>query len=294
MWSGGFSGATKSWIGVSKISVILIFFMMTIGCKPQSAASTEDLHAVPHDDSIKQGVGGRSAGAIVPASEFSSSSSMNPEELKSIAKEVMDSAYGAKNFEATRSCWKYSFQAGSESLDYCMIGAVSKVSSDADGVKVYVQSHSDPQAEIYSQVDPGLEGLFFVGLDADKKVTVLASKRAIDMGQAGDCGCLDAKVIQVGPARYGWLSTTGGVWQGVQVTRYSLQVPLGSEIRDVSGIPRVSENTPDERIDLNVKSDGKVAAGMYPLEITRKRGDNVLETRLVSYDEAKGIYPWSP
>ncbi|NMI54162.1 hypothetical protein E1J25_21645 [Xanthomonas hortorum pv. taraxaci] len=206
----------------------------------------------------------------------------------------MDSAYGANNFDASRNCWKYSFQAGSESLDYCMIGAVSKVSSDADGVRVYVQSHSDPQAEIYSQVDPGLEGLFFVGLDADKKVTVLASKPAIDMGQAGDCGCLDAKVIQVGPARYGWLSTTGGVWQGVQVTRYSLQVPVGSEIRDVSGIPRVSENTPNESIDLNVKSDGKVVAGMYPLEITRKRGSNVLETRLVSYDEVKGIYPWSP
>ncbi|PPU61432.1 hypothetical protein XacyCFBP1159_07905 [Xanthomonas arboricola pv. corylina] len=38
---------------------------------------------------------------------------MNPEELKSIAKEVMDSAYGAKNFEATRSCWKYSLECWS-------------------------------------------------------------------------------------------------------------------------------------------------------------------------------------
>ncbi|MEQ7753882.1 hypothetical protein ABQZ69_03605 [Xanthomonas sp. WHRI 8391] len=263
----------------------LIFAFLVAGC-----TSREDKLSLENKSSTAKTLGTATSAPVSGGDH----ASIDPAKLTSIAKEVMDSAYGANNFDALRSCWKYSFQAGSESLDYCMIGAVSKVSSDADGVKVYVQSHSDPQAEIYSQVDPGLEGLFFVGLDADKKVTVLASKPAIDMGQAGDCGCLDAKVIQVGPARYGWLSTTGGVWQGVQVTRYSLQVPVGSEIRDVSGIPRVSENTPDERIDLNVKSDGKVVAGMYPLEITRKRGDNVLETRLVSYDEAKGIYPWSP
>ncbi|EGD20029.1 hypothetical protein [Xanthomonas hortorum] len=273
----------------SNLPTFFLLALLAVGCSPQSGGLQEEVDS-PKGTSVANALGGsksESAGAsdhVPPDSE----------ELRSIVKEIMDSAYGANNFDASRSCWKYSFKAGSESLYYCMIGAVSKVSSDADGVKVYVQSHSDPQAEVYSQVDPGLEGLFFVGLDADKKVRVLASKPAIDMGQAGDCGCLDAKVIQVGPARYGWLSTTGGVWQGVQVTRYSLQVPVGSEIRDVSGIPRVSENTPDESIDLNVKSDGKVVAGMYPLEITRKRGDNVLETRLVSYDEVKGIYPWSP
>lgn len=273
----------------SNLPTFFLLALLAAGCSPQSGGLQEEVDS-PKSASVANALGGsksESAGASdhVPP---------NSEELRSIVKEIMDSAYGANNFDASRRCWKYSFQAGNESLDYCIIGAISKVSSDADGVKVYVQSHSDPQAEIYSQVDPGLEGLFFVGLDADKKVTVLASKPAIDMGQAGDCGCLDAKVIQVGPARYGWLSTTGGVWQGVQVTRYSLQVPVGSEIRDVSGIPRVSENTPDESIDLNVKSDGKVVAGMYPLEITRKRGANVLETRLVLYDEAKGIYPWSP
>lgn len=211
-----------------------------------------------------------------------------------LIKELMDFAYGAGNFDQSRNCWKYEFKAGGGSLDYCMLGVVSKVSTEADGTKVYIQSHSDPQAEIYSQVDPGIEGLFVVGLDADKKIKVLAAKPATDMGQAGDCGCLNSKVIQVGPARYGWLSTAGGIWQGVQVTRYSLQVPVGSEIRDVSGIPRVSEKSPDETNELAVKTDGKPIAGMYPLEITRKRGDTVLETRLVSYDETKGVYPWSP
>ncbi|OAX87135.1 hypothetical protein A7D16_17335 [Xanthomonas nasturtii] len=206
----------------------------------------------------------------------------------------MDSAYGAANFDSSRQCWKYEFQAGNESLDYCMLGVVSKIFSDADGKTVYVQAHSDPQAEIYSQVDPGLQGLFVVGVEAGRKVKMLAARPAIDMGQAGDCGCLDAKVIQVGPARYGWLSTSGGIWQGVHVTRYSLHVPLGTEIRDVSTIPRVSEKSPDETNDLKVETGGKVIAGMYPLEVTHKRGDTILETRLVSYDEEKGIYPWSP
>ncbi|QHG89066.1 hypothetical protein K6982_09080 [Xanthomonas cucurbitae] len=206
----------------------------------------------------------------------------------------MNSAYGVGNFDPSRNCWKYELKVGEDSLDYCMIGVVSKVSTETDGAKIYVQSHSDPQAEIYSQVDPGIEGLFVVGSDVDKKIKVLAAKPATDMGQAGDCGCLNSKVIQVGPARYGWLSTAGGIWQGVQVTRYSLQVPVGSEIRDVSGIPRVSEKSPDETNELSVKTDGKPVAGMYPLEVARKRGDTVLETRLVSYDEAKGIYPWNP
>ncbi|WP_223214437.1 hypothetical protein [Xanthomonas cucurbitae] len=167
--------------------------------------------------------------------------SPNPSEVKSLVKEVMNSAYGVGNFDPSRNCWKYELKVGEDSLDYCMIGVVSKVSTETDGAKIYVQSHSDPQAEIYSQVDPGIEGLFVVGSDVDKKIKVLAAKPATDMGQAGDCGCLNSKVIQVGPARYGWLSTAGGIWQGVQVTRYSLQVPVGSEIRDVSGIPRVSE-----------------------------------------------------
>ncbi|WP_434991202.1 hypothetical protein [Xanthomonas melonis] len=219
---------------------------------------------------------------------------LNSLEIEKIIKNAMNVAYGSNNFDSSRNCWKHEFQAGSELLDYCMIGAVSKIFTDADGTKVYVQAHSDPQAEIYSQVDPGLEGLFVVGVGDDKKIKMLAAKPAIDMGQAGDCGCLDAKVIQVGPERYGWLSTVGGIWQGIQVTRYSLQVPAGGEIREVSGIPRVSENAASEINDLNVKVDGQVVAGMYPLEVTRKRGETKLETRLVAYDEAKGIYPWDP
>ncbi|MCQ2996455.1 hypothetical protein NLO95_20330 [Pseudomonas syringae] len=214
-------------------------------------------------------------------------------ELEAVLKGVMNSAYGADNYDASRQCWKHSFQAGQDSLDYCMLGTVSRVVSAENGSTVYVQAHSDPEAEIYSQVDSGLEGLFLAGLDANQNVKLLASRPAIDKGQAGDCGCLDAKVIQVGPDRYGWLSTTGGIWQGVQVTRYSLEVPVGDEIRDVSGIPQISENSPDETHELKIKSDGGVVAGMYPLEVVSKRGDKVLDTRLVQYDEAKRIYPWA-
>lgn len=267
----------------------LCFLVATIAaCNPQGSAPQEQADPLTIASS---------ANSNVPASAPVSGRhhiSLNPSEVKLLVKEVMNSAYGVGNFDPSRNCWKYEFKVGGDSLDYCMLGVVSKVSTEADDTKVYIQSHSDPQAEIYSQVDPGIEGLFVVGLDADKKIKVLAAKPATDMGQAGDCGCLNSKVIQVGPARYGWLSTAGGIWQGVQVARYSLQVPVGSEIRDVSGIPRVSEKSPDETNELAVKTDGKPIAGMYPLEITRKRGDTVLEKRLVSYDETKGVYPWSP
>ncbi|WIH06910.1 hypothetical protein KHF85_12110 [Xanthomonas translucens pv. graminis] len=206
----------------------------------------------------------------------------------------MNSAYGAANFDSSRGCWRHSFQAGGDSMDYCMVAATPYVINSGDGARIYLQTHSDPQAGIYSQVDPGLEGLFFIGLGANQKWTALASSPAIDMGQAGDCGCSDSKVIDVGPNIHGWLSTVGGVWQGVQVTRYSLQVPMGGKIRDVSEIPRVSENSPDESNALEVDRDGKVVAGMYPIKVTQTRAGNVLGTRLVSYDERKGVYPWDP
>ncbi|MCC8535494.1 hypothetical protein ACDH70_21280 [Xanthomonas axonopodis pv. poinsettiicola] len=233
---------------------------------------------------------GTSSGPVGVTDQVAPSAS----EIESIVQITMDSAYGAGNFDQARRCWKYEFNAAGEPLGYCMVGVVSKVSNDGEGVKLYIQAHSDPQAAIYSQVDPGLQGLFVVGVDADKKAKTLAAKPAMDMGQAGDCGCLDAKVIQVGPTRYGWLSTTGGIWQGVQVTRYSLYVPIGMEIRDVSGIPRVTEKSPEEINEFRVVTGGDVVAGMYPLEIRRKRGDTVLETRLVPYDETKGTYLWNP
>ncbi|UKE67632.1 hypothetical protein KM547_07960 [Xanthomonas translucens pv. phlei] len=206
----------------------------------------------------------------------------------------MNSAYGAANFDSSRGCWRHSFQTGGDSIEYCMVAATPDIINGGDGARIYLQTHSDPQAGIYSQVDPGLEGLFFIGLDANQKWTALASSPAIDMGQAGDCGCTDSKVIEVGPNIHGWLSTVGGVWQGVQVTRYSLQVPMGGKIRDVSEIPHVSENSPDESNALEVDRDGKVVAGMYPIKVTQTRAGNVLGARLVSYDERKGVYPWNP
>ncbi|MCC8537625.1 hypothetical protein ACDH70_21330 [Xanthomonas axonopodis pv. poinsettiicola] len=271
----------------SVLTFVLAFSL--VACSQQPATSQERI------DFSKSSLGKNDASRVVNTRISENNSfALNSTEIDSIVRDVMNSAYGAGNFDQARRCWKYEFNASGEPLDYCMVGLVSKVSNDGEGVKLYIQAHSDPQAAIYSQVDPGLQGLFVVGVDAGKKAKTLAAKPAMDMGQAGDCGCLDAKVIQVGPARYGWLSTTGGIWQGVQVTRYSLYVPIGMEIRDVSGIPRVAEKSPSEINEFRVMTGGDVVAGMYPLEITRKRGDTVVETRLVPYDETKRTYPWNP
>ncbi|PPT75698.1 hypothetical protein XthCFBP4691_19710 [Xanthomonas theicola] len=206
----------------------------------------------------------------------------------------MDSVYGRNKFDSSRGCWHHSFQTGGDSIEYCMIAAKPEAINADGGIMIYLQAYSDPQAEIYSQVEPGLEGLFLIEVGAGKKWRVVASNPAIDRGQAGDCGCLDSKLIEVGPSRYGWLSTMGGVWQGIQATHYSLQVPIGSKIRDVSNIPRVRENSPGESNTLEVERNGEVVAGMYPLKVTLSRGDSVLETRLVAYDEKQGFYPWKP
>lgn len=73
------------------------------------------------------------------------------------------------------------------------------------------------------------------------------------------------------------------------MTRYSLEVPVGDEIRDVSEILQISENSPAETNELKIKSDGGVIACIYPLEVISERDDKVVDTRVMHHDEAKAL-----
>ncbi|MGK2911375.1 MAG: hypothetical protein ACSLE1_16480 [Sphingobium sp.] len=207
---------------------------------------------------------------------------------------LMNAAYGAAHYDADRACWMLSFETPNDTLDYCMKPASPQVVASEDGPQVYVLAYSDPDAGMYSQVDPGLMGLLAASLKTDGSWAVLASSPAIDAGQSGDCACRDARLLQVGPSRYGWVSTEGGVWQGVAVQNYVIQVPVDGGFRNVSRIPRITEGKQDEINIIDVDRQGNAVAGMYPLRVTRKRGDAVVETRTVMFDAGTGVYPWRP
>ncbi|WP_236621774.1 hypothetical protein [Luteimonas huabeiensis] len=219
---------------------------------------------------------------------------LEPAQVQSIVDGLLRSAYGADSFDASRGCWRHTFETGEEPQAYCMRVAEPRVVAGEQGPQVYVLTYSDPDAGLYSRVDPGLQGVFAAQAGADGTWTPLASSPAIDMGQNGDCGCRDSELIQVGPDRHGWLSVAGGVWQGVESSLYALQVPIDGAFRNVSRIPRASEDAPGEVNILGVDRNRAVVAGMYPLTVTRRRGDTLLDSRTVAFDPVQGAYPWTP
>lgn len=215
-------------------------------------------------------------------------------EVDAIVDAMLREAYGEDSFDAARGCWRHAFGDAAGAQDYCMRVATPAVVPGDWGPEVYVMTYSDPEAAPYALVDPGLQGLFAARVGTDGVWVPLAASPATDMGQAGDCGCRDSEVIQTGPGRYGWLSVVGDTWHGVESSLYALQVPSDGAFRDVSRIPRASEDAPGEINTLEVDRSGAPVAGMYPLKVTRRRGDTLLDTRAVTFDPVRGSYPWTP
>ena len=214
--------------------------------------------------------------------------------LQAIARQLLDASYGAGNFDADRRCWWHEWAEAGEPVRYCMRAAPPQLVRAGQQWQLHVLAYSDPQAELYSLDQPGLKGLFAAQLEVDGQWQLLAASAGSDVGQAGDCGCADARLVQVGPARHGWLSVAGGNWQGTAVAHYLLEVPLQGRFRNVSRVPRNVEG--DDPLAFNQLEIGRepAVAGMYPLQVSRRHGEAVLETRQLLFDPAAGFYPWTP
>ncbi len=216
---------------------------------------------------------------------------LSAEQLQAIVTGLLRKGYGENAFDAASGCWKHSFETSNDELDYCMKPGTPEVVVTPSGRQVYLQTHSDPKAGTYALVDPGLRGLFAASVSASGEWQPLAQSPAIDQGQAGDCGCADAKLQQVGPERFGWLSTSGGTWQGVTVSHYDLYVPVGASFQNVSRIARSTESAPGETVDIAIDNTGTPVDGMFPIKATRSGGKNP-GTSLIAFDPGQKLYPW--
>ncbi|WP_093140220.1 hypothetical protein [Pseudoxanthomonas sp. GM95] len=212
--------------------------------------------------------------------------------VQATVKGLMDAAYGASHYDTARQCWTHAFETPNDTLDYCMKPAAPQVVAGADGAQVYLLAYSDPSADSYSQVDPGLKGLMAASLSADGQWKAIASSPAIDAGQAGDCGCRDARLQQVGPGLYGWLASEGGVWQGVAVIRETLTAPVGETFKQVATIPDTGSD--GGKLALQVDAQAAATAGFYPLVVTRTGGKAAVDRKVIPFDAGKGVYPWTP
>lgn len=217
--------------------------------------------------------------------------SVSAETLQAVVDGMLRKAYGDKAFNASTGCWSHSFEGANDTLDYCMKADAPKVVAGASGTQVYFQTYSDPNADTYALVDPGLHGAFAATVAADGSWQPLAATPAMDQGQAGDCACRDAQLVQVGPDRHGWLGTAGGTWQGVTVTQYTLLVPVNGAFRDVSRIAQSSEDSPSETVQIQIDPTGTPVEGFYPIKATRQGDGAAAAPSLIAFDPKQQVYP---
>ncbi|MCT7103959.1 hypothetical protein M1702_24770, partial [Salmonella enterica subsp. enterica serovar Poona] len=84
---------------------------------------------------------------------------------------------------------------------------------------------------------------------------------ALEFGSNGYCGCNKAEFVQLSQqSDYGWLFTSGGVFQGTVVADYNIVMAHKGGFVDVSKIPQVREAAQDVQYDVKVASAG---AGMF-------------------------------
>ena len=133
-------------------------------------------------------------------------------------------------------------------------------------------------------------GAFALRLDPTGHATYVASERALQFGTAGDCGCRDARFVRLDSGyTYGWLFTSGGIWQGTVVSNYSIVAPVGRKFVDLSAIPDVAEDDQGATHVIKVEATN-VAKGLYPLRVIRQRNGKKEQEFLIEFDRARGVY----
>jgi hypothetical protein len=231
----------------------------------------------------------------VPAITQAQTAAAPAPDVTATIKAVMDDQYG-QTYDAKHGCWAYSYSGGeADAADYCMRPGKPEV-VDVGGSKILYFSASsatdirDNPSYGYSQAQPGLMGAFKIRLGGKQGWTFVAMAPAMTFGSAGECGCRDAKLEKLSnKGDYGWVFTSGGVWQGTVVSNYSIVTAVKNEFLDVSKIPQIREADQDVRYDMTVQADPS-AAGLYPLKVVKTKAKTKVAEFAVPFDAKKAIY----
>lgn len=232
--------------------------------------------------------------ALLPIAQAQTPASSTPDVTATI-KAVMDDQYG-QTYDAKHSCWAYSYSGGdADAADYCMRPGKPEV-VDVGGSKILYFNASnatdirDNPSYGYSQAQPGLMGAFKIRLGGKQGWTFVAMEPAMTFGSAGDCSCRDAKLEKLSnKGDYGWVFTSGGVWQGTVVTNYSIVTAWKNEFLDVSKIPQIREDDQDVRYEMSVQADPS-APSLYPLKIVKTKAKAKVAEFTVPFDAKKARY----
>ena len=220
-------------------------------------------------------------------------------DVNAIVKAVMDDQYG-NQYDGKQACWTFAHTTEQgDALTYCMSPGKPALVDTPKGKLLYVYAANrydirDDPRYAYGQSEPGLMGAFAVRIDVKGQWTYQALDNAMEFGANGYCGCNKADLVKLSPqGDYGWLFTSGGVWQGTVVADYSIVVAHKGGFVDVSKIPQTRESAQGVRYDVKILAD-PAGKGMFPLQVTKTRDGATIKSFQVKFDPGAFAYSLPP
>ena len=248
--------------------------------------------------------GGEGEGAPAPQPEQATTAApavaqtaLAEADLARIVAEVMEREYPGAH-DVAGNCWRHVLETetGGDDIAYCLRPQPAQQVQAKDGTtQVYVMATNandlgDNLEYAYSAVDAGLMAAFQVAVQPDLGWRMVASSKAMEFGTAGACGCERAAFTRLGTDYYGWMFTSGGVWQGTVVSNHEIVAPHDGVFRDLSKVPEIREDAQDVRYDVEVQDDGS-ASEVYPLRVVKMQSDKKVAERTLEFDRAQWAYP---
>ena len=214
--------------------------------------------------------------------------------LEEIIKAAMNQQYGA-NYNAKYDCWNYVLESDDNSASYCMKPGEAHVMNVSGGkvIDFYAANRADISDNLdygYGQVDSGLMGAFKLSVNAAGEWKYTAANKAMSFGSAGYCGCDKAELVKLSnEGLYGWMFSSGGVWQGIIVLDHEILAPNGDTFENISSIPEVREDTQDTKYEIKVV-DTAAGKSVFPLLVTKLTSGKKDKELLINFDDKKRIY----
>ncbi len=226
-------------------------------------------------------------------SDAPQTTSLPSERLNHLVDDLLRAQY-PEGFDAEHQCWKATYGDGEAAMAYCMRPLPPSAVLEEGRQIIYVATASAADIEgnaayRYGAVDPGMFDAFRLSVAPNGKATVTASRKGMDFGSAGDCGCVNADLVALGTNVHGWVFSSGGTAQGTTTATHSLVAPVGNTFMDVGGIPQYVEDDQDVEYRIAIGSE-KAENGWYPVTVTKYRKNERLDSRVLRFDAGAKRY----
>jgi len=182
--------------------------------------------------------------------------------------DLMTENYGV-NYLPSAGCWLYAGATDDLTETYCVKIAHAERVATHEGERLYVLATGRPSDEngqdAGSHSSSGLLGAFVVSKDSSGRLDYLARTVAMAYGSYGDAGADDAQLKLLGSSDYyGWIFSSGGMWQGIVVSSHHILAPKGRMIVDLSRLPEMTEDDQAHKYTIEIDSS-EATSRVFPI-----------------------------